>query len=192
MIRTFIAIDFPAEIITKIARVTAYLRTQTPVNALNWVALENMHLTLNFLGDVREDHIPAIEQCLQEAVQGQSSFNITIEGLGMYPNAKQPRVVWLGIKDAGALKQIQQALTKALKAINVEQENRPFSPHLTLARIRRNSSPDLTRQVGETLSQFKVDSLGSFPVQSVHLFKSELTPKGPIYTFLFSTPLNQV
>jgi 2'-5' RNA ligase len=110
----------------------------------------------------------------------------------MYPNAKQPRVVWLGIKDAGALKQIQQALTKALKVIDIEQENRPFSPHLTLARIRRNSSPDLTRQVGETLSQFKVDSLGSFPVQSVHLFKSELTPKGTIYTSLFSTPLNQV
>jgi 2'-5' RNA ligase len=192
MIRTFIAIDFPAEIITKIARITAYLRTQTPVNALNWVAPENMHLTLNFLGDVREDHILAIEQCLQEAVRGQSSFNITIEGLGMYPNAKQPRVVWLGIKDAGALKHIQQALTKALKVIDIEQENRPFLPHLTLARIRRNSSPDLTRQVGETLSQFKVDSLGSFPVQSVHLFKSELTPKGTIYTSLFSTPLNQV
>jgi 2'-5' RNA ligase len=192
MIRTFIAIDFPAEIITKIARITAYLRTQTPVNALNWVAPENMHLTLNFLGDVREDHILAIEQYLQEAVRGQSSFNITIEGLGMYPNAKQPRVVWLGIKDAGALKHIQQALTKALKVIDIEQENRPFLPHLTLARIRRNSSPDLTRQVGETLSQFKVDSLGSFPVQSVHLFKSELTPKGTIYTSLFSTPLNQV
>ncbi len=192
MLRTFIAVDFPTEIITKIARITAYLQTQTPGKALKWVEPEIMHLTLKFLGDIHETKIHELVRCIQEALQGQSTFNITIEGLGMYPNAGQPRVVWLGIKDKGNLKQIHHQLVKALKDFDPDPEKRAFSPHLTIARLRQNVGRDIVRQVGETLSQFKIDSLGLFEVQTVQLFKSELTPQGPIYTCLFSMPLNQV
>ena len=192
MLRTFIAVDFPTEIITKIARITAYLQSQTPINTLKWIAPENMHLTLKFLGDVREDRISDLTRGLQEALHAQPTFNITIEGLGMYPNASQPRVVWLGIKDKGNLKQIHHELVKVLRDFDPDPEKRAFSPHLTIARIRQNVSRDVVQQVGETLSQFKVDSLGSFEIQTVQLFKSELTPQGPIYACLFSMPLNQV
>lgn len=192
MLRTFVAVEFPSEVITKIARITAYLQTQTPGTALKWVAPENLHLTLKFLGDTHESKIPELGRCIQDALQSQSPFKITIEGLGMYPNASQPRVVWLGIKDAGNLRQLHHELAKVLKDFDPEPEKCSFSPHLTIARIRQNVSHDGVRQVGETLSQFKVDSLGSFEVQTIHLFKSELTPQGPIYTSLFSMPLNQV
>ncbi|MFH1964375.1 MAG: RNA 2',3'-cyclic phosphodiesterase [Acidobacteriota bacterium] len=192
MIRTFIAVNFPPAVIDKIAGITAYLQTQTPGTALKWVAPENMHLTLKFLGDVREDRVPEVKECLQEALLHHPTFNISVESLGMYPTASQPRVVWLGINDAGNLKQIHHNLAKVLKDFDPAPEKRSFSPHLTIARIRQNISRDIARQVGETLSQFKVDSLGSFEVQTVHLFKSELTPRGPIYSALFSIPLNQV
>ncbi len=192
MLRTFVAVEFPSDVITRIARITTYLQTQTPGKALKWVTPQNLHLTLKFLGDTRESKIPELVHCIQDAFQSQSPFIITIEGLGMYPNASQPRVVWLGIKDAGKLRQLHHDLAKALKGFDPEPEKRSFSPHLTIARIRQNVSRDVVQQVGETLSQFKVDSLGSFEVQTVQLFKSELTPQGPIYTSLFSLPLNQV
>ena len=192
MLRTFIAVPFPAEIISKIAKITTYLQTQTPNKALKWVAPDNMHLTLKFLGDVREDRKQELNLCLQKALQKQTTFNITIEGMGMYPNARQPRVVWLGIKDQGNLKQIHNELAKALQGFDPAPEKRAFSPHLTIARVRQNGGHNTVRQIGEVLSQFKVDSLGSFEVQTVHLFKSDLTRRGPIYTSLFALPLNQV
>ena len=192
MLRTFIAVPFPTEIIIKIAKITAYLQTQTPNKALKWVAPENMHLTIKFLGDVLEERIPELTQCVQDALQNQTLFTVTIEGMGMYPNARQPRVVWLGIKDEGNLKLIHHELAKTLQGFDPEPEKRAFSPHLTIARVRQNGGHDTVRQIGEVLSQFKVDSLGSFEVQTVHIFKSDLTPRGPIYTSLFALPLNQV
>ena len=192
MLRMFIAVDFSPEIIAKIARISEYLQTQTPSKALKWVAPENLHLTLKFMGDVREDHLDAIEQGIKEAMKGQPSFKISIEGMGMYPNASQPRVLWLGIKDTGNLSQIHHKLALALQEFYPEPEKRPFSPHLTIARIRQNGDRETIRQTGKTLSQFKADSLGTLNVRSIQLYKSDLTPQGPIYTPLLTVPLNQV
>lgn len=190
MLRTFIAIDFPPEILAKIAKIVAYFQSQTPAGALKWVTSGNLHLTLKFLGDVREDHLEAIKAGLQAAVRDQPAFEIGIEGLGMFPDASKPRAVWLGIQGAAPLTQIHHQLDQALQEEVTRPEKRPFSPHLTIARVRQSASRETTRQIGETLSQFKVDSLGTLKVETIQLYKSELTPKGPIYTTLLRAPLN--
>ena len=192
MLRLFIAVDFPPEIIAKIAKINTYLQTQVPGRMLKWVSPENLHLTLKFLGDVRKDRLPELKTRLENALVGQSGFCIAIEGMGMYPSPNKPRVLWLGIKDQGNLKEIHHKLTLALEVFDPEPEKRSFSPHLTIARIRQNSDRESIREVGKTLSQFKVDTLGKLNICSVQLYKSELTPRGPIYTALQSVPLNQV
>ena len=192
MFRLFIAVDFPPDIIAKIARITAYLQAQLPGKVMKWVAPESLHLTLKFLGNVREDRLSELETCMKAALQGQPSFNISIEGMGMYPNARKPRVLWLGIKDPGNLGQIHHQLATTLQDFDPEPEKRAFSPHLTIARIRQNGSPQAIQEAGKILSQFKVDSLGTLKVCTVRLYKSDLTPNGPIYTSLLSVPLNQV
>ncbi len=79
-------------------------------------------------------------------------------------------------------------LEKALEGLKIEKENRPFNPHLTLARVRERTSREVAHQIGETLAAFKVDSLGKFQVSEIHLIESQLTPKGPIYTTRLPPP----
>jgi 2'-5' RNA ligase len=110
----------------------------------------------------------------------------------MYPNPGSPRVVWLGITSWEPLKEIHKKLESQLQEAEIEPEKRSFSPHLTIARVRRNADKKTVKEIGEALSKFKVDSLGKCRINHVVLYKSELTPKGPIYTPLLSSPLNKV
>ena len=190
--RTFIAIDFSPAIIDRIAEVIKYFKTQTPDQALKWVSPENLHLTIKFLGDGPDKNIDSIKALISGTLQGKKAFNISVEGLGMYPNQNKPRVIWLGIKDYQPLSAIHKALDQALVEANVERDRRGFSPHLTIARIRGRTDFSTAQEIGKTLSQFKVDSLGSCLVEKVCLYKSVLTPEGPIYTKLLSSPLDKV
>lgn len=190
--RIFIAIDFPQEVITRIVRISAYLQTQVPERSLKWVEPENLHLTLKFLGEIQKDRVNEIERIMAKILKGQPSFNITIEGLGMYPTASQPRVVWLGIKGGEPLQEIHRQMDQKLKSFGDKPEKRSFSPHLTIARVRQNNDRETIQQVGKVLSQYKVESLGTIKVESIQLYKSELMSHGPIYTLLLSVPLNQV
>lgn len=190
--RTFIALDFSPEIIRKINEIIDYFKTQTPERALKWVAPENLHLTIKFLGEVPEKKIEQIKSLINETLDDVKSFEIGVEKLGMYPNSQKPRVVWLGVRGAGPLKEIHKVLDSQLQKAEIQPDNRGFSPHLTIARVRRNADIQSVKEIGETLSKFKVDSLGTCTVNHIILYKSELTPQGPIYTPLLSSPLNKV
>jgi 2'-5' RNA ligase len=191
-LRTFVAIDFSPEIIRKINDVINYFKTQTPEKALKWVAPENLHLTVKFLGDVPDNKIEQVKMLINQALENVKSFEIGVEKLGMYPNPGSPRVVWLGITGGEPLKEIHKKLESQLQEAEIEPEKRSFSPHLTIARVRRNADKQTVKEIGEALSKFKVDSLGKCLINHVVLYKSELTPKGPIYTPLLSSPLNKV
>jgi len=191
-LRTFIAIDFPKEILEKISRIITFLQSQTTEKALKWVETDIMHLTLKFIGEISEDAVRDVQTIMRHTLQGQNAFEVSIEGLGMYPNPKNPRVVWLGISAEKALFDIQKNLDLALQKINIPSEKRGFSPHLTIARLRKSTDVKTIRLIGETLSQFKVDSLGTVLIKEIRLYQSQLTPTGPIYTPLLKIPLNQV
>ena len=191
-LRTFIAVDFPIEIKAKIEEITTYFKTQLPSKVIKWVDANNIHLTLKFMGETPANQLEPIKRAMQQVVTTFPIFDVAIENLGMYPNAKKPRVVWLGISGEKNLISLHKQIDQALKEIGIQPERRPFSPHLTVGRVRRSADPESVIIVGKTLSEFKVSTLGRVTINEVVYYQSELTPQGPNYTILQSTPLNQV
>jgi len=191
-LRAFIAVDFPPDMIEKIGKIIQYFKKQLPKNGVKWVSAEKLHLTIKFMGELPEKKLPAVRSIIQDAALTQPAFKIGIQGLGMYPNQSKPRVIWLGITGKEPLTSLHRILDHSLEEAGIQPERRKFSPHLTLARIRRGSDQETVREIGKTLSQFKVDSLGVIPVEHISFYKSTLTPKGPIYTLILKASLNKV
>jgi 2'-5' RNA ligase len=192
MLRTFIAVNPPLDILKRVKRIADYFQTQTPDEALKWSRIENYHLTLKFLGDTPEESLPQIKAILADAARAHPVFELTLEGLKFFPDVKKPRAVLLGIQDGRPLSALHKRLDTDLQPVGVPGDKRPFTPHLTLARVRRRTDPTVAAEIDKALSQFKVDPLGPFKIDKIHLYQSELTPKGPIYTTLFSSPLGAV
>jgi RNA 2',3'-cyclic 3'-phosphodiesterase len=190
--RTFIAVDFPPNMLKKIGEITSYFKTLAPEKNLKWVEIANLHLTIKFLGEIEENKTAQVKHTLSQALKEQNCFDIEIVGLGMYPNKNNPRVIWLGISGAKPLSEIYQVLNRELSTLDITPEQRAFSPHLTIARIRRHTDHKQAQQIGQILSEYKVKSLGATTIEQVHLYQSVLTPSGPIYTLLHSVDLNQV
>jgi len=191
-VRTFIAVDFPPNMLKKIGEITTFFKTLTPEKGLKWVETGNLHLTIKFLGEIEENKTDQVKLTLAQALKDQNCFDIEIAGLGMYPNKRAPRVIWLGIVGASPLKEVYQVINRELTALDLTPERRAFSPHLTIARIRKHTDRQQAQQIGEILSTYKVESLGLTTIKQVHLYQSVLTPSGPIYTLLHSVDLNQV
>ena len=192
MMRIFIAIEIPQNIRVKITEITDYLQSKTSPTAVKWVDYENLHLTIKFIGETKQEKIEEITKVLSQSLAHQAPFSLEIGGLGMYPNNTNPRVIWLGVTGGEPLIAMHNILDQNLARLGIQREGRPFSPHLTIARLRRNTDAASSKTIGRTLSQFRVDSLGLFNIDRVQLFQSVLTPSGPIYKTLFSVPLNQV
>lgn len=190
--RLFIAVNFPDDLLNKIEQIMSFFKKKTPPAALKWVQTEHMHLTLKFIGEVEENKVGLIKEILIKSVKRQLPFDIEVGELGMYPHKNNPRVIWLGITGGEPLIDMQKMLDQKLASLDIKREGRPFSPHLTIARVRRDADPSAVRLIGETLSQFTVEPLGAVTIDRVQLYQSDLKPSGPIYTTLFSVPLNQV
>ena len=191
-LRTFIAVDFPIEIKEKIIEITAYFQSKLPPAQIKWVEPDHMHLTLKFMGETPHDKLVQIKQSIHQVISIFPSFEIEIKALGMYPNNQRPRVIWLGINAENYLILLHNQLDQALKGEGIKSDRRPFSPHLTIGRVRRNADQESIIQIGKILSQFKIASLGSIKIDEILYYQSVLTPQGPIYTILQSTSLNQV
>jgi 2'-5' RNA ligase len=191
-LRTFIAVDFPIEIKEKIIEITAYFQSKLPPAQIKWVEPDHMHLTLKFMGETPHDKLVQIKQSIHQVISVFPSFEIEIKALGMYPNNQRPRVIWLGINAENYLILLHNQLDQALKGEGIKSDRRPFSPHLTIGRVRRNADQESVIQIGRILSQFKIASLGSIKIDEILYYQSVLTPQGPIYTILQSTSLNQV
>jgi len=191
-VRLFVAIDFPQDMLLRIEQIVSYFKTKTPPPALKWVETKHMHLTIKFIGEIGEDKLEPIEESLVNTLAGQSHFDIEVGGLGMYPHKDNPRVIWLGITGGEPLIRMHSQLDQHLASLDVKREGRSFSPHLTIARVRRHADQATVKSIGQTLSLFNVDPLGTVTIDRVQLYQSVLTPSGPIYTSLLSIPLNKV
>ena len=175
--RTFIAIEVPEAIKEGMAAVQARLKG-AGVDA-SWSRSEGIHLTLKFLGEMSEERVPEVMQALTRALGETERFRLSGEGVGTFPNPASARVVWLGVKgDADKLVALQAAVEQAMIGLGGEPDARPFTPHLTLGRVRRVRSRDLWLKGLEEVKNFK---LPGFDVTAISLISSELRPTGAVY-----------
>ena len=188
LLRAFIAIEIPSGIKKVIAAQTACLQTNSN-RAVRWVAAENTHLTLKFLGETSPANVDMLSQALQGECSLLAPFDITVSGLGCFPNARRPRVIWIGLLVPSELTHLQHKIEAATARLGYTPEEKPFSPHLTIGRVREQANGVELKELHESLEAISVGTLGTFTAHAVHLFKSELRPAGPVYSSLFSARL---
>jgi 2'-5' RNA ligase len=185
-VRCFIAIELPEGVKRGLRELQAQLKAGS-LAPVKWVEPENIHLTLKFLGNVSAGRIEEIGQAMTEAVRGTTPFSLEVEELGVFPNPKRVQVVWVGLGgEVEKLIRLQQRLDSGLERLGFAPENRRFTPHLTLARIRDRATPQEREKLGQLIAETEFDSTQSFMANSIKLMKSQLTKEGPIYTCLNS------
>ena len=186
-IRSFLAFELPLDIKRIVARVSGEIRKST-LN-VRWAEVDNIHLTVVFMGNIRTEEIKAIEEASKKACLKHAPFDISVKGMGSFPNKRNPRVIWLGLNgDLERMSYFRNALQKALKPFGIKEEKRRFTPHLTLGRFRKSNRAYF--QLDEFILRYK--DLES-PVRSLKeliLFQSDLKPGGAVYTKLESWPLS--
>jgi 2'-5' RNA ligase len=188
MLRAFIAVEIPLAIRQGVCQATSALQNEIgPL--VRWVPIDNMHLTLKFLGDVSPSNVDMLTQMLRAEADLFDCFELHLHGLGSFPNPKRPRVIYIGIQAPAALETLQRGIESASRRLGYESEERGFSPHLTIGRVKQNITGTEQQRIRRMLEETKIDSLGSARVNSVHLYKSDLKPTGSVYTRLFSAPL---
>ncbi len=188
MLRAFIAIEIPLEIKKAIAAQTASLQKETG-HAVRWVTLDNIHLTLKFLGEISPSSVELLSQSLQLECSQYAPFEIAVSSLGCFPSPRRPRVIWIGLHAPAELTQLQHKIETTVARLGYDMQDKPFSPHLTIGRVREQISADESLHLRAALESKIIDDLGSFSVRAIHLFKSDLQSSGSVYTSLYSGDL---
>lgn len=190
LLRSFIAVEIPLEIQQNIYKATSNLRKEIDT-LVRWVPPENMHLSLKFLGDVSPSNVEFLMQMLRNEAENVNCFTIHVTGLGSFPNLKRPRVIYIGIHAPAGLEALHRGIESASRRLGYESEERPFSPHLTMGRVKQSATVTDQQKIRRCIEGTQVDVLGTARVDSVHLYKSELKPSGSVYTRLYSAPLKK-
>jgi 2'-5' RNA ligase len=178
-------VDLPEALRIRLGEQIDRLSSRAGPGVVRWVRPEGIHLTLKFLGEVESDRIEEVSRRIWAVAQGHRAFRVQVAGVGCFPSPQRPRVVWVGVKEqAGTLAGLQNDLERALSAIGFAREDRPFNPHLTLGRVRREASPVDAARVGALIAGQSEELLGEVEVREVTLFRSDLRPTGPIYSAL--------
>lgn len=180
MIRSFVAIPLERDLLNRIDKFQRELRG-LPAD-VKWVHVHSIHLTLKFLGDIEETRVEELGGAIERASEGFTPWRIPVKGAGAFPSLRNPRVVWIGMQDqSGELVRLQGRIEREFSRLGFAEEGRPFSPHLTLGRVRSGrGKEDLVRALaGETHREF-----GEIAIAKVVLFRSELKPSGAVYTSL--------
>lgn len=200
MIRAFLAVELPQELRAELATIQQELKRKIEPEMkqnmrISWAQSASIHLTIKFLGDMDEQVIDSLQVAVERAIGNQTAVNVPLERLGAFPRPHSPRVLWVGPSEnwergaeARRMAEIHGAIEQACEGVRFLRETKPFSPHLTLARIKigeRHAGVALT--LSGVLDQSI--SLDSLAVKSVVLMKSELRPTGSVYTKLWEVRL---
>lgn len=182
-VRSFIAIELPDGLKQELVRLQARLKSEAPP-VVKWVDPSGIHLTLKFLGSVAVDRIGDITGAIEAAARGIAPFRLEVKGLGVFPSPRRVQVVWVGVEgeEADKLKQLYQRLESNLARLNFAPESRPFSPHLTLARLRDRASPEERQGLGQLVARTGFEATYTIEVDSIRLMKSQLTREGAIHS----------
>ena len=185
MIRAFIAVEITPATIERIA---ALIDQLTPSLAgVRWVGPGNFHLTLKFLGNIDENQIEPIGAALAEALRPFPRLTINVKGLGVFPNPKRPRVLWVGLVGS-RLALLQSKVESALTPLGFAPDEKIFTPHLTIGRWRQGARAE--RNLESELGKWRDHEFGATSMHEVILFQSELKPTGAIYHRLKVIMLN--
>jgi 2'-5' RNA ligase len=180
-IRAFLAIDPPEDILQAMSRLQEKLKREIG-GRISWTKPQGQHLTLKFFGDISTEDLKNICSAVQKRIVSESKLNLKVETLGVFPDARRPRVLWCGISgDLEKLIALQKILDRDFADIGFPVEDRPFQAHLTLGRIK--GSQGLT-EINEALIRYNTVAAGEFNCTELILFQSRLTPQGAIYTKL--------
>jgi RNA 2',3'-cyclic 3'-phosphodiesterase len=191
VIRAFIAINLSPEIYTNLEKLVSQVKQRLQGNPIRWVAVDHIHLTLKFLGDVSVSNLNILTELIQTEASQLQEFEISVGKIGAFPSVHRPRVIWVGVEAPPNLFDLQRKLEIGTSRLGYMREERKFSPHLTIGRIPRNANSDSVSKVSKLLSEIKIGYLGAACIRDVHLFRSDLHPGGAVYTKLFSGELNK-
>ncbi len=182
-VRSFISIDLEdQQILSRIASILSSL--QALGGDLKPVERENIHLTLKFLGDVSAPRLAEVKSSLKQLAF--PAFTAEIKGAGAFPNLNHMNVIWVGVNEGWSqVEQIYEQVEKLLSSVGFRRENRPFSPHITIARVRSARKSD---EIANFLRHFSEESFGTITVDRVRLKQSILSSSGPKYSTLLEVP----
>jgi 2'-5' RNA ligase len=185
-IRSFLAFDLPEGMRDTVSRLSAELMPLLP--GARWVRAENIHLTIVFLGQVPESSIEDITGLAKSVCDRYGAFDMALKGVGVFSGVHNPRVLWVGLQaHLERMSDFRNALQRKLRPFGVREEKRPFRPHLTLCRFRKGTRGGAP--LANILDAYKDFWSPFYTLQRLFLFKSDLTPKGSIYTELAQWPL---
>lgn len=188
--RLFVAIDVTPEVCDTLTRIQMRLRTRGL--PLRWSEPESIHLTLHFLGETDPALLELLHAALQRAASSMPMLRLGLADCGVFPDARRPQVVWAGVQgDLAGLAALHQALAHELAALGLALETRPYHPHLTLARTRRDTTPEQLRRIGAAVQALDPLDGPFWQADRVILFRSDLTPAGSVYTALAAAALGQ-
>lgn len=184
MLRLFFAVPIPEDVREGLARVQAELRASAGDNGIKWVAPEQFHYTLKFLGETPEEDIPQALEAARPVAAQSAPFSLTLAGVGAFPQQRRPQVLWVGATEGvPLLTRLAESLDRSLTERGFAPETRRFNPHLTLARMKTIEGQGMVAKT-LTTEQKGVDKIGIVMVESFVLMQSELRPAGPVYTVL--------
>jgi len=179
--RLFTAIDLPSEIVNTLGALIARLK---PTAVINWSPAENLHITTKFIGEWPDERLSELTAALR-ALPTRPDIDIAIEKLGFFPNPHAPRVFWAGVHAGDTLAQLARETENSLAALGIAKEQRPYSPHLTLARLKTPGKQPALLQAVATLPSL---DFGRFTAARFYLYHSKTAPSGSVYTQLAEFP----
>jgi 2'-5' RNA ligase len=192
-VRLFVAIGLTDELLAALRSVRDRLDQAIEPGAVRWVRPGGIHLTLKFLGEVRDSGLGEVEALLEQAARAGQPFELRVGGFGCFPSMRKPRVLWVGVEEpSGALERLQSRLERGFVDMGFRRDRHDFHPHLTLGRVKRHVRGQALRELAEYLTEVEIAPLGSQGVQRVQLIRSELRPEGARYTTLSSYPFGGV
>ena len=187
MIRSFVAID-PSDAVR--TRLVEFGGDLAGLGAdVRWLRAEGLHCTVKFLGDVEERRLEDVQLALRGVLAGALPFDASALGVGVFPSWRSPRVVWVGLEDeGGGCVGLAARIGAALVPLGFAPERRPFSPHITLGRVRGHRG---WSHLAERLRLHERENFGATTVASIVVYRSDLRPTGSVYTPLWSIPLGE-
>lgn len=181
-IRCFISIEIDTSVKENIECYIKKLANEISFKKIKWVKTDNMHITLAFLGKTPMDKIKQISAVMELVSDKLDPFIVNLKGTGFFPNDHEPKILWIGVEKSPSLYFLKKEIDTGLENIKVKFDKKPFSPHLTLGRVKESLNLHLN-----TLPDFQA----SFLVKNISLVKSELLREGPIYSNLFTCPIKK-